>query len=207
MGKLYSWQYLADRGKITKDRTQLYILLGHYKLERPDMFRSYLCIDPGCFDDLVTVIQDDPVFHNNSNHAQMPVTEQLAIALYRFGHYRNASSTLKVALWAGVGFGTVLLVTNRILAALCPERFRKSALRWTSDVAKATAKAWVVEASCPQWADGWLMVDRMLVPLHIRPGFFGNVFYDHKSNYSMNVQVGMLVAMTVVFTEILPHFC
>jgi hypothetical protein len=51
------------------------------------------------------------------------------------------------------------------------------------------------------------MVDRTLVPLHIQPGFFGNVFYDCKSNYSMNVQVGMLVAMTVVFTEILPHFC
>jgi hypothetical protein len=140
MGKLYSWQYLADRGKITKDQTQLYIILGHYKLKRLDIFRSYLRIDPGCFDDLVTVIQDDPVFHNNSNHAQMPVTEQLAIALYRFGHYGNASSTLKVALWAGVGFGTVLLVTNRILVALCSERFQKSALRWTSDTARQQQK-------------------------------------------------------------------
>lgn len=189
MGSLYSCRYLAGRGKIMKDRTQLDILLGHYKLERPDIFRSYLRIDPQCFDDLVAVIQDDPVFHNNSNHAQMPVMEQLAIALYHFGHYGNASSTLKVALWAGVGFGTVLLVTNRVLTALCSERFRKSALRWTSDTAKATAKAWVAEASCPAWGDGWLMVDGTLVPLHIWPGFFGNVFFDCKSNYSMNVQV------------------
>ena len=37
----------------------------------------------------------------------MPVKQQLAIALYRFGHYGNAASTMKVALWAGVGFGTV----------------------------------------------------------------------------------------------------
>ena len=191
MGNLYSQRYLVDRGKILKDQTQLYLLLNHYKLERPEIFRSYLRIDPKCFNDLVTVIQDDPIFHNNSNYAQMPVAEQLAIALYRFGHYGNASSTLKVALWAGVGFGTVPLVTNRVLAALCSERFRKSALRWPSDTARMAAKAWVAEASCPEWGDGWLMVDGTLIPLHVRPGFFGNVFFDRKSNYSMNVQVSM----------------
>ena len=35
------------------------------------------------------------------------------------------------------------------------------------------------------------MVDGTLIPLHVRPGFFGNVFFDRKSNYSMNVQVSM----------------
>ncbi|KAF8230065.1 hypothetical protein L208DRAFT_1283661, partial [Tricholoma matsutake] len=75
-------------------------------------FCSYLWIDPGCFDDLVNVLKDDPVFHNNSNNPQMPIDEQLTIALFQFGHYGNAVGTLKVALWAGVGFGTVPLVTN-----------------------------------------------------------------------------------------------
>ena len=42
----------------------------------------------------------------------MLVKQQLAIALYRFGHYGNTASTMKVALWAGVGFGTVPLVTK-----------------------------------------------------------------------------------------------
>jgi hypothetical protein len=51
------------------------------------------------------------------------------------------------------------------------------------------AKEWVEENSCPAWRDGWLMVDGTLVPLAWRPGFFGNVFFDHKCNYSMNVQV------------------
>jgi hypothetical protein len=67
-----------------------------------------LHITPQCFDDLVTTIKDDPVFHNNSNNPQMPV----AIALYHFGHYGNAASQMKVALWAGVGYGTVSLVTS-----------------------------------------------------------------------------------------------
>jgi len=33
------------------------------------------------------------------------------------------------------------------------------------------------------------MVDGTLVPLYCRPGFFGNTWFDRKSNYSMNVSV------------------
>jgi hypothetical protein len=42
----------------------------------------------------------------------MPVEQQLAIALYHYGHYGNAANMMKVALWAGVGFGTVPLVSK-----------------------------------------------------------------------------------------------
>ena len=94
------------------------------------------------------------MFHNNSNNAQMLVEQQLAIALYRFGHYRNAASTMKVALWAGVGFGTVPLVSKRVIKALNSEQFHCSSVHWSSKGAKATAKASVEEASCPAWCDG-----------------------------------------------------
>ena len=160
-----------------------------WKFNRPKIFQSYLHIDPACFDALVDVIKDDEVFQNNSNNPQMPVDEQLAIALFRFGHHGNAASTMKVALWAGVGFGTIPLVTKCVVKALCSERFRHSALRWSSDSVKEAAKAWVEEESCPAWRDGWLMVDGTLVPLFMRPAFFGNTWFDRKSNYSMNVQV------------------
>ena len=42
----------------------------------------------------------------------MLVAEQVAITLYCFGHHGNAASQMKVALWAGVGYGTVSLVTS-----------------------------------------------------------------------------------------------
>ncbi|KAF8592799.1 hypothetical protein K439DRAFT_1610331 [Ramaria rubella] len=64
-----------------------------------------------------------------------------------------------------------------------------SAQKWPDDEAKERAKAWVEEQSCLMWRDGWLMVDGMLVPLYTRPGFFGNSFFDRKSNYSMSVQL------------------
>jgi hypothetical protein len=43
----------------------------------------------------------------------MPVAEQVAIALYHFGHYGNAASAIKVALHSGIGFRTVHLVMTR----------------------------------------------------------------------------------------------
>jgi hypothetical protein len=142
-------------------------------------------------------IKDDEIFHNNSNNAQMPMEQQLAIALYRFGHYGNAASTMKVALWAGVGFGTVPLVTKHILKALNSEHFHRSSVQWANSAAKATAKAWTEEALCPAWRDGWLMVDGTLIPLFMRPTFFGNTWFDRKSNYSMNIQVRFLFQQLV----------
>ena len=119
-------------------------------------------------------IKDDEIFHNNSNNAQMPVEQQLAIALYCFGHYGNAASTMKVDLWAGVGFRTVPLVTKCVLNALNSECFCRSSVQWASSAVKETAKAWTEEASCPAWQDEWLMVDGTLVPLFMCPAFCGN---------------------------------
>ena len=81
------------------------------------------------------------------------------------------------------------MVTKHVIKALNSEHFHRSSVRWSSNEAKATAKVWTEEALCPAWRDGWLMVDGTLVPLFMHPGFFGNTWFDRKSNYSMNVQV------------------
>jgi hypothetical protein len=96
---------------------------------------------------------------------------------------------MKVALQFGVGYGTVHLVTTRVMKATCTPRFRAASVQWASGAVKEEAKQWVEGVSCPAWQNGWLMVDGILVPLFRRPGHFGNVWFDRKSNYSMNVQV------------------
>jgi len=189
MGNLYSQRYMAEQREIPKTKGLMQLLLGDYRHTFPDMFRSHLRIDPDCFDLLVEAIHDDEVFHNNSHNSQISVEEQVVIALYRFGHHGNAASIMKVALQFGVGFGTVHLITTRVLKACCAERFRSSSVQWANETMKAEAKSWVEEHSCPAWRNGWLMVDGTLVPLFRRPGYFGNVFFDRKSNYSLNVQV------------------
>ncbi|THU87913.1 hypothetical protein K435DRAFT_680825 [Dendrothele bispora CBS 962.96] len=185
MASLYVKRYPQERQPINKSGSQLKLLLTDWKQNRPEIFRSYVRMTPKAFDKLVESIQHHPVFKKD----QMEVEKQLVIALYRFGHYGNAASTIKVALWAGIGYGTVRDVTRRVMEACCDEKFRSSVLRWPSETVREKSKQWVEEHSCAAWRNGWLMVDGTLVPLYARPAFFGNTWFDRKSNYSMNVQL------------------
>ncbi|KIJ42752.1 hypothetical protein M422DRAFT_170775 [Sphaerobolus stellatus SS14] len=187
--ELHSSRYLQQRISILKTPQQLWLTLNVYKKDHPELFRSYLRISPATFDILVQTIQGHSVFHNQSNQQQIPVDQQLAVTLFRFGHYGNAATLQKVGLWAGFGYGTVDLCTKRIMAAICDARFRRAVMQWPTERQKEDAKAWIESRSCPSWCDGWLMVDGTLVPLFARPGFYGNSWYDRKSNYSLNVQL------------------
>ncbi|KAF7307574.1 DDE Tnp4 domain-containing protein [Mycena indigotica] len=196
---LHAQRYLNERRVIPKGNI-LSVLLEDWKTGFPDFFRSYLRVTPATFDALLDAIQDDPVFHNNSDTAeQLAVDSQLAVALYRFGHYGNGVSVRKVGLQLGLGFGTVVKSTRRVIAALCRDRVRKSAIRWPTEEEKEQAKEWVEEHSCPAWRDGWLMVDGTLIPLYARPAHFGNNWFDRKSNYSLNVQTCGLSTTESVF--------
>lgn len=58
----------------------------------------------------------------------MPVHDQLAIALYRLGHYGNATMTMHVAEWAGVLEGSVVNCTRHVTLALLS--FHDFAMAW-----------------------------------------------------------------------------
>ncbi|THV01308.1 hypothetical protein K435DRAFT_655724 [Dendrothele bispora CBS 962.96] len=186
LAELYSNRYTIERRSILKTSDNLDLLLHTYKVERPEIFRSFVRMSPEAFDALVSAIEDDEVFTRGD---QTPVTHQLAVALYWLGHYGNAASTVKVALWAGIGYGTVRLFMKRVMEAVCRENFRKTVMAWPSDDTKEHAMDWIEENSCEAWRPGWLMVDGTLVPLYSRPAFFNNTWYDRKSNYSMNLQL------------------
>jgi hypothetical protein len=161
-----------------------------YKKDAPDPFWSYMCMNPDTFDALVAALEPDAVFSGSkSNNTQMPLEQQLAIALYHFRHFGNAASVKKVAYLMGVSYGTVENATTCVLTAVCHAEFCLSIMQWPDDTAREMAKQEVEWFSCPGWRDGWLMVNGSLVPLYGRPGYYGNTWFDHKHNYSMNVQV------------------
>lgn len=99
INNLYSSRYTEERRSIPKTRDNLCLLLDVYKTEYPDIFRTYVRISPLCFDRLIQAIQDESIFQNESNNEQMPIEEQVAIALYQFGHYGNGASTKKVTFY------------------------------------------------------------------------------------------------------------
>jgi hypothetical protein len=180
-----STRVLFPLGEVLKV-SQLHLILNIYRTSHIKRFRRNLRVNPETFDALVDLIEDDPIFHSDNNNQQLPVRYQLAIALYRFGHFGNAASVESIAQWAGCSAGTVFSCTRRVMVAITglhddaftilPEHI-------------ANAKAWVARESCYAWRNGWCMADGTLVPLSDKPGHHGEAYFDRKSNYSLNVLV------------------
>jgi hypothetical protein len=189
---MYTQRYEVPRDQLPRGPSYLHHVLTVQKNLRPDHFRQALRVSPAAFDQIVYKISDDPVFFNRSDQQQLPVEEQLAVTLYRFGHNGNAASLQSVANWAGLGKGTVSLVTCRVMAAILRPSFMHDAVRMPSGPEKEEAKAWVEAHSCHAWRGGWCLVDGTLVPLAERPYWFGESYFDRKSNYSLNVQVSVM---------------
>lgn len=106
------------RPSTVKKASQMYLVLIEYKENDPKRFRRNLRVSPTTFDELVSSLEDNEVFHNNSPTAkQLPVEIQLAVALFRFGHDGNAASVESIAQWAGVSAGMVVKATRRVIIA------------------------------------------------------------------------------------------
>ena len=183
---------LIQHAPIVKSDALICICLVHYKVHRPDLFRLDARINPDTFDLLTECLKTQSCFHNDSGNEQMPVARQILIALKRLGTYGNGSSLQNIARWAGVGKGTVDLVTRRVLLAIHDSDLQTRHIRWPAegDPDREEAKDWVEDTGAPeQWSHGWCMVDGTTVPLYEKPHYYGDAFFDRKSQYSINVQI------------------
>jgi hypothetical protein len=117
----------------------------------------------------------------------MPLNEQLAITLFRFGHHGNAASVESIAQWAGISAGTVINAMRRVMTAFLA--LHDAVIWWPSAREKEDAKEWVEAATCVAWRNGCVFMDGTLVPLADKPGYHGEAYFDRKSNYSLNVQM------------------
>lgn len=167
--------------------SQLHLVLVLYKRDDPYRFRRNLRVSSTTFDELVTRIGTHEVFVSSGSRPQLPVDEQLAIALKRFGNFGSNASVEAVAQWAGVSAGMVVKATRRVMEAVLA--LHDQYIHWPSAEEKEDAKQWVEDAACKAWRDGWVFVDGTLVPLADKPGYHGEAYFDRKSNYSLNVQV------------------
>jgi hypothetical protein len=162
-------------------------LLDHWRIHNPERFRRRLRVEPQTFDSLVSRIKDHPIFHNYSNNSQLPVYIQLAIFLFRVGHYGNASSPEDTAQWAGVSVGGVEKCTDRIIVALLS--CHDDAIHIPDAAEKESSKSYVSNAVCPEWRGGFLLVDGSKFPFYQRPGLHGDAWFDKDGTYSIDCQV------------------
>jgi hypothetical protein len=136
---------------------QLMLYLNDFRHDHLDRFRKKLRVLPPVFDCLVELIEGHYVFQNNSHVPQYPIPVQLAILLVHLGHYSNASSPKYVAQWAGVCVGTVINATNCCLVVFLS--LHDKVIMMPPEEEKERVKAYMESMTCPEWHNGFLLVD------------------------------------------------
>jgi hypothetical protein len=104
-------------------------------------FVSMLCVAPETFHVILSLIEDHPVFFNSSNVPQTPVETQLAVTLYRLGHYGNGASLESIAQLAGCSVGSVEAFTVRCFTAI--EALQPVFVRKLTAQEKEVEKVWI----------------------------------------------------------------
>jgi hypothetical protein len=152
-------------------------------------FVNMLRVSPDVFLVLLDLIEDHPIFQNDSNNAQAPVQVQLAVTLYRMGHYGNGASLEDIARFAGVSEGSVENFTEQCFTAI--ESLHDAFVRLPTREEKEAEKCWVDQRVGFQgtWREGWVMYDGTIVVLYAKPGLNGDAYFTRKANYGLNLQV------------------
>jgi len=116
MGK----RYLSPRQSIPKcDEFHRFL----FNLDS-DRFRQEFRVPKETFHMLVELLEENEVFQNAIGHPQTRVEHQLLIVLSRMGEYGSAASVGKTARKFGIGEGTVLLFTQRVISAIIDHKDR-----------------------------------------------------------------------------------
>ncbi|KAG2336457.1 hypothetical protein BDR05DRAFT_896703, partial [Suillus weaverae] len=183
---------------------QLHMLV-HHEEHRPHLFRQKLRVNLEIFDDILDDISDHPIFQNQSNNPQLPISIQLAIFLNRAGHYGNAITLEDVAQWAGVSVGSVVNCTNRVMVVVLDAH--DQFICFPAGDSEDSDLAWKFAESrtCPEWRGGFLAIDGSTMDLFTKPGYYGETFYDRKSKYSLGCQAVILPHNLLIVDYSLGH--
>ena len=125
------------------------------------------------------------VFKSRRGVSQLPLKKQLAIALYRFGHYGNSSRVDAVADLFGVSSGLVVKTTRRIVRGL--KRLAPLEITWPNAQWRAVAADWAADNFVFQNCIG--ATDGTTVSLAYQPALHPWSYYDRKGRYSLNVVI------------------
>jgi hypothetical protein len=167
-------------------------LLVHCGEHHPHLFQQKLRITPEIFDDILDLISNHPIFHNQSNDPQLPVAMQLAIFLNCAGHHGNAISLEDIAQWAGISVGSVVNCTHCVMVAVLAQHDHFVSFPTPDSQDAEHARCFVESLTCPEWRKGIFAVDGSTFDLYAKPGFDSEVFFDRRSKYSVSCQVSFL---------------
>ena len=76
-------------------------------------------MDRHSFNHVLQIIQDDPVFYNDSHNSQDSIASQLHYALYKLGNDGSAVGYIEAASKWGISEGHIYNTTSCVIEALC----------------------------------------------------------------------------------------
>ena len=114
-------RYLVPRTRVPKSTEWVLRVLPQLS---DDRFRSYTRMHRRSFGILCSMIEDHSVFQNHSSCAQVPVDQQLLVALAKLANDGSSSSVRPVASVHGVSEGHVVNCISRVVTALYDQKDR-----------------------------------------------------------------------------------
>ena len=137
------------------------------------------------FDGILKLIEKHPVFQNKSKHPQATPADQLLVALGRLGFDGLASSLWTVGEKLGVGEGTVVVYTKRIIQALLS--LEKDVVSWPNKTERKAIKDRIKDQhgfpNCTGYVDG------TLIGLGFKPSRSGEDYFTRKGTYAINAMI------------------
>ena len=134
---------------------------------------------------LISLIEDNPIFHSNSNHTQAHVAIQLAVTLERLGCDGNGVSVGRVARNFGVASGTVVLFTRRIVSAI--NALTHLYIKWPGPSERKLISRRIYEnyniPDCVGIVDGTHFI------IKDQPTIDGAIYWTRKQRYALNAQI------------------
>lgn len=124
------------------------------------------------------LIENHPVFQNNSNNPQVHPGWQLAVALNRFGHYGNRMNVGEVSADFDISTGSVVKYTERVMTALVD--LASDWIKWPDESRRTELSQVMREEGFPGCIG---FIDGTTIPLSQKPAMQGAAYFDRKSRY------------------------
>jgi len=153
----------------------------------PACLIAYFRDEPRTYAYLVSRLESSAIdfFHPPSAWSHVSVRLQLALALFRFGHYSNAASVLLVAQRFGVSAGTVINATRRDMSDIL--RWEAEEIRWPTAIER---QACARESEERYGFEGCVgAVDGNTIPFAYAPSVDPWCVLERHKRYSVNVLI------------------
>ncbi|CAG8824206.1 17292_t:CDS:1, partial [Dentiscutata erythropus] len=131
------------------------------------------------------LIHNDPGFSNKSKILQRPVWQQLAVTLERLGCNGNGASVGRFARQWGLGIGTVIKYTKRVITAI--NSIGDNYVQWPNSFERQQISNRIEQSSGFKGCVGFL--DGTDVVLEYKPSIDGETYYNRKKRYALTVQL------------------